>query len=205
MPDHQYDVSADSWHVMRRVPGSYVGCASGVAIDQNDPVGLEEMDGVLVGFDKDEKHPKLIQLKHITDGTSKTILVGEALHDAIAQQTVGQNKESLLGDRKDHWYIGSDDIDTTASDVSEGLCSTGVRPNLQRLYRCGNGAPNAECQQLQLSFSSAHSGVVMAVLCDGSVSPFEDDIEAKVWSDLGSRSPKAAAQALLKMRKPPSP
>jgi prepilin-type N-terminal cleavage/methylation domain-containing protein len=201
MPDHQYDVSADNWHVMQRVPGSYLGCASGVAIDQNDPMGLPEMDGVLWGIDKEKRREiKPLRMRKILDGTSKTMMVGEALHDAVAQEKQGRTRESLRGDRKDHWYIGSDDVDTTASDVSEALGSTGVRPNLQQLYRCGDGAPNAQCQQLQLSFSSAHRGVVVVVMCDGSVQSVEDDIDAGVWSNMGTRSPSAAEQARRKIR-----
>jgi prepilin-type processing-associated H-X9-DG protein len=172
-----------------------------VAIDQNDPLGLPEMDGVLWGIDKDERREiKPLRMRKILDGTSKTIMVGEALHDAVAQEKHGRTRESLRGDRKDHWYIGSDDVDTTASDASEALGSTGVRPNLQQLYRCGDGAPNAQCQQLQLSFSSAHRGVVNVVMCDGSVQGVEDDIDAGVWSNMGTRSPSAAEQARRKIR-----
>ncbi len=54
LPEFQYDVSADSWHVMKRIPGSYVGCASGIAFDQNNPMGLPEMDGVLFGIRQKE-------------------------------------------------------------------------------------------------------------------------------------------------------
>ena len=143
---------------------------------------------------------KPLRMRQIQDGTSKTIMVGEALHDAMAQRQFGMKRESVRGDRKDHWYIGSDDVDTTASDVSEGLGSTGVRPNLQQLYRCGEGAPNAECQQLQLSFSSAHRGIVNVVMCDGAVQRVEDEIDPIVWSNMGTRSPSAAEKARRKIR-----
>ncbi len=90
IPDFQYDVSADNWHVMRRVPGSYLACASGIAVDQNDPIGLPEMDGVMWGIDKDKlKSVKPLKMRKIKDGTSKTLMVGEALHDAVAQRQFG--------------------------------------------------------------------------------------------------------------------
>lgn len=118
IPDHQYDVSANNWHVMERVPASYLGCASGVVVDQNKPNGLEACDGVLVGQYKDERMQP-ITLKKIKDGTSKTMMVGEALHDHI-QQEGRAKKESKRGNRRDHWYIGSDSVDTgIGSDASE--------------------------------------------------------------------------------------
>lgn len=193
-PEHQYDVSADGWHVMRRVPCSYLGCASGVATNQNQPKrrGLEEMDGVMFGQDK-EKKPNPVRLRMVKDGTSKTILVGEALHDFQEQDLNGRKAESLNGNRKDHWYIGSDDIDTTASDVSECLGSTAVPPNYHLQKKCGQaGTTEAECQMAQLSFSSNHRGVVIIGMLDGSVSRAETDINEQIWSDMGTRSTRAA-------------
>ncbi len=206
LPSFQYDVSSDNWHVMQRVPGSYLGCASGVVVDQNNPQCLEETDGVLIGQHKDgrlvrgsrtERNGRRVPvtLRKITDGTSKTMLIGEGLHDYITEDRVGRTREPARGERKDHWYIGSDDVDIY-NDPSEALGSTGVEINLQQRYRCGDGAPDAECQQLQLSFSSAHSGVVNIVYCDGSVQTTPQDIDRKVWSEMGTRSGKAAAQVL---------
>ena len=206
LPSFQYDVSSDNWHVMQRVPGSYLGCASGVVVDQNRPRCLEETDGVLIGQHKDGRLARgsrtqrsgrriPLTLRKITDGTSKTMLIGEGLHDHITQLRVGRTREPARGERKDHWYIGSDDIDIE-NDPSEALGSTGVGINLQQRFRCGDGAPDAECQQLQLSFSSAHSGVVNVVYCDGSVQSVTQDTDAKVWSEMGTRSGKAAAQVL---------
>jgi hypothetical protein len=195
LPESQYDVSADGWHVMNRVPGSYLGCATGTQIRQGmgSPVllGYPLADGVLYGTDKDEKQPTT-EIKHITDGTSKTILIGEAVHDVQAQNEVGSRAENLLGSRKDHWYIGSDDIDTTSSDLTEALGSTGVLPNLHRSpqkYNCFEFSPgSAECQALQLSFGSEHPGVVQVVLCDGSVHAINEGIDLLAWRAWGTRN-----------------
>lgn len=199
-PAHQYDVSADGWHVMRRVPSSYLGCASGIAMSQNRPRrGLEDMDGLIFGQDKD-KRPTPVRLRMVKDGTSKTMVVGEALHDFQTQDLRGRTAESVNGNRKDHWYIGSDDIDTTASDVSECLGSTAVPPNYHLQKKCGEtGTSEAECQAVQLSFSSNHRGVVIAGLLDGSVQRIEQDINEKVWSDLGTRSEPAAEEVRVRL------
>ncbi|MCA9166972.1 MAG: DUF1559 domain-containing protein [Planctomycetales bacterium] len=194
IPDHQYDVTADNWHVMERVPGSYLGCASGVVVDQNKPNGMAYCDGVMYGQYKDEKIQN-VPLKKIKDGTSKTMMVGEALHDAIQQQHEGRTRESKRGNRRDHWYIGSDDVDTGAgSDVSEGLGSTGVRPNAHKFKGCGGAYSDADCQEVQLSFSSAHPGIVNVIMVDGSVHGITDDIDANTWSAMGTRSDQAAAK-----------
>ena len=132
------------------------------AVNQNvrtSGVSLGDMDGVLFGLSG-------IRIAQIEDGTSKTMLIGEARHDIDAQRQVGMTRESDSGDHKDHWYIGSDDIDVH-NDASEVLGSTAVPLNLHRsldtITACRNVA-NANCQALQLSFSSEHSGVVQVVL-----------------------------------------
>jgi hypothetical protein len=174
---------------MRRVPGSYIGCASGLVVDQNKPRGMLKTDGVLYGLSKDDPQPGL-PLRKILDGTSKTVLVGEALHDAVAQLEVGAKREAAAGDHKDHWYIGSDDIDVT-NDSSEALGSTGVGLNLHRAFPEGcndrNGG-HAGCMALQVGFSSAHPGVTQVVMADGSVHGITDDIEPPIWSEMGTRA-----------------
>ncbi len=136
-------------------------------------------------------------MKKITDGTSKTMLVGEAVTDVQAilastnQSTGYPRPEPTLGNRKDHWYIGSDGIDGPGTgDTSEALGSTGVPPNLHKLratHHCNGGIRENFCQELQLSFSSEHPGIVQAVMCDGSVQQIEEGIAADVWSKMGTR------------------
>ncbi|MBA4104523.1 MAG: hypothetical protein C0485_02110 [Pirellula sp.] len=185
----QFDKSAD-WVVMKRQPCSYVGNASGIATDQNgttEPllnrhVKMRALDGVLFTYSE-------IGMKHVIDGTSNTMFVGEAFHDFEAVEQSGGRPESGLGNRQDHWYFGSDDIDTgDGSDPSEGLGSTGVPINLQNLgpNQCAiAGSP--ECRKLQLSFGSVHPGGMNAVNCDGSVAYITEDIDAVPWSALGTR------------------
>lgn len=198
MPEHQYDKTADGWIVKNRVPGSYIGNASGYIQDQNRDSkgrrGMEHADGVLYG----QRHGRLgpsCQLRMITDGTSKTMLVGEAWHDSADQEDFGRLfKEDDRGDHKDHWYIGSDDCDTRDGlDVSEALGSTGVGVNLHKSLSCvddaGKRQPgSAPCQALQLSFSSAHPGVAQVVMCDGSGALIEESIDPVVWANMGSRA-----------------
>lgn len=197
LPEHQYDVSSDSWHVMRRVPTSYLGCGSGIVVDQNEPRAMIGLDGVMFGVpDDDESRPprlkniiRPLRMKNIKDGTSKTLLVSEGLHDSAEQELSGKIREHANGSRKDHWAIGGDDCDIH-NDMSEGLGSTGVPINLQNKFKGGTSPcgrrPTTECSSLQLSFSSAHPGGIVAVNIDGSVHYVAEDIDATAWAALGT-------------------
>lgn len=191
LPLHQYDVSSDNWHVMQRVPGSYLACASGLVDNQNKPRGMEKLDGVIFGHHKNNPG-RPIEFKKVKDGLSKTMLVGEALHDVRAQDKIGKRQERAIGDHKDHWYIGSDDIDIY-NDSSECLGSTGVGINLHTSFSCDRDertkqVGSRECMALQLSFSSAHPGAVNIALCDGTVRFIEETISPVVWRDYGTRA-----------------
>jgi prepilin-type N-terminal cleavage/methylation domain-containing protein len=188
-----YDISQDSWHVINRQPSSYIGCASGIATNQNGTetntlnrhTKMKELDGVLFAVSE-------IAFKQITDGLSNTMLIGEAAPDLAKLNRVGASQpENSLGNRKDHWYYGSDDVDTGPSyDHSEALGSTGVPMNL---LNQANGADtcalasSAACQALQLSFGSVHPGGMNMVRCDASASFVDEGVEEAVWRELGTR------------------
>jgi prepilin-type processing-associated H-X9-DG protein len=209
LPDHQLDVTADRYYIMKRVPCSYLGVATGLQTKQyqagetyflkgrpgpNDGnLGYEGADGVLYGIDKDDKSDKGVPLAFIEDGTSNTAMVGEAVHDIETQDSWGPQGEDAAGSRKDHWWGGSDDIDTyPASDMSEFLGSTAVPINFQgtaaeNQAACGKADSNA-CQMIQLAFGSEHPSAVQMVFCDGHVVVISEDVDAGVWSAYGTRA-----------------
>jgi len=188
----QYDRTIDGgWVIMSRQPSSYIGSASGLIINQNgnEPellnrhVKMKKLDGVLFGESD-------IGLKHILDGSSNTMLVGEAFHDYEDVAQRGGTAEHALGNRQDHWYFGSDDVDTGPSyDLSEALGSTAVPMNFQNQggSRLCIGAALPDCQKLQLSFGSPHPGGMNLVRCDGSVEFLADGIDPIPWRDLATR------------------
>jgi Tfp pilus assembly protein PilE len=192
LPEHQYNASTHNWIVMRRSPASYLGCATGLVANQNttgtNGIKMEQLDGVLFAQSK-------IGIKHVLDGTSNTMLVGEALHDSAAVDARGATAETALGSYKDHWPLGSDDIDGTggpdkARDLSEGLGSTAVLPNYQEQFPKGEGCTGlsgADCQAVQLAFGSAHGALTNIGRCDGSTETIADGIDPIVWRDLGTR------------------
>ncbi|MBX3435333.1 MAG: DUF1559 domain-containing protein [Pirellulales bacterium] len=215
LPEHQLDVTADNYWIMNRSPVSYLGVATGLQAKQHQAgdvyflkgqpspedgnAAYEGADGVLYGIDKDDKVHKGTQLREITDGTSSTMMVGEALHDYDTQEAVGGSPENRAGSRKDHWWGGSDDIDThPGCDLSEFLGSTAVSPNfqttsLEHQQWCAN-PDSANCQKLQLAFGSEHPGSLQVVFCDGHVENVTDGVDPHVWSDYGTRASQTLYQ-----------
>jgi len=160
------------------VPGTYLASASGLLTDQNgitsNPVSkphFRELDGVMFNDSR-------VRRRHVTDGMTSTLLVAEAV--PVIDNSFSQ-REFLNGNRKDHWYVGSDDIDTSeGGDFSEAHGSTGVPMNLQYV-------DGVDIQQWQLSYGSVHPGGCQGVLCDGLVRFFQESIDLTVWSNLGRR------------------
>lgn len=192
LPEHQYTAQGGGWLIMRRAPASYIACATGLLVDQNvryKGIRMTNLDGVIFPESR-------IAMKHITDGTSQTVLLGEAVHDSNSVEKLGTRAEPLAGDRKDHWALGSDDIDgiggpAAGFDPSEGHGSTAVPMNFQNQFPAVEGCVGlaaADCQKLQLAFGSAHSGGAQFTRCDASVDFISDSVDPIVWRDLGTRA-----------------
>ena len=151
---------------------------------------MGSLDGVLFGMSE-------VEMRHVTDGTSNTMLVGEALHDVEAQANIGGvSAENSAGDHKDHWYFGSDDVDIN-NDLSECVGSTGVPMNYQNQFKGQNpcSSPRSpDCQRIQLAFSSAHPGGFQMVRCDGSVDFLSEDVDPIEWRDLATRDSQILQQ-----------
>jgi prepilin-type processing-associated H-X9-DG protein len=188
IPLHVMDASVwlpQPWFVARRVPGTYLGCVSGIVTNDQ---GLIDLDGILTAPKGHNTHDygrfrmSYISQKQVTDGLSHTIIVGEAVPDA-GNNTQRESPELNMG-RKDHWYIGGDDVDDwEGRDWSEFLGSTGVPMNLPKIPE---GDPNFGAYEV--GFSSRHSGGCSFVYADGSLHFLADSIEPKVFSALGTRA-----------------
>ena len=171
---HVHDWSVDGWHVMRRVPCTCLGCASGIVMDDTSS-NFEWLDGVF--FNKSG-----VRIADIKDGTHQTIMIGEAVPDMPTK--LEREQQSAFGP-KDHWYIGSDDVDTgNGLDHSEVLGSTGVPMNLTRVEAFAQGY----IRGYELTFGSMHPGGCNVALCDGSVRYFSENLSLDVWRYLGQRA-----------------
>ena len=156
-PESAADISGDNWIVQRRYATNYLGCVSGALVDDRRPQILTvpwaaatsrteattDLDGIFINK---MNHQRIsfngasyggmigVNMASITDGTSNTILIGEAESDVRVVADMGivrENNASTMG-RKDHWPFGGDDVDTSnQGDMSEHLGSTGVAMNLK--------------------------------------------------------------------------
>jgi len=226
LPEHVPDRGQRSnRYVQARSPSSYIACASGLSTSQvitqvfkgEFHRWLEQTDGVMYGVKVKDPPSQFgrgtVSMSKITDGTSKTIAVGETWVDVERISSFLPDgytaPEPHTGSRKDHWHTGGDSQSMNDfGDPSEALGSTGVPINMHRNHAVvdscisptGSGAGAGasplhvvgplDCDGLQLSFSSEHPGIVQVVMCDGSVQAVQEDINSDIWQDMGTRSDK---------------
>lgn len=210
IPDQVADISGDNWIVQKRFPANYLGCVTGlIKSDRNRQTtarpwggtgGTEDTsqwDGIFItaygGNQRITYNGKAydgigngVSFASITDGTSNTIMVGEAISSRVDIPMGGLSRENnaVNQGRKDHWIIGSDDIDTgNQGDMSECLGSTAVRMNYPR-----QNPGSALFSEYEFSFGSNHSGGANFVFADGSVKFLRDSIAAATYSALGTRA-----------------
>jgi len=211
VPEQVADISGDNWIVQKRVPSNYLGCVSGLqksdrarnatsARPWGGTGGTEDnsqWDGIFItaysGNQRITYNGKAydgigngISFASIIDGSSNTIMVGEAISSRIDIPLAGLSRENnaINQGRKDHWLIGSDDIDTSnQGDMSECLGSTAVRMNYPR-----QTPGSALFGEYEFSFGSNHSGGANFVFADGSVKFLRDSIAAATYSALGTRA-----------------
>ena len=206
-PANAADISGDNWIVQQRAMSNYLGCVSGtLTVDRRrqtaaTPWGgtgqtevISDLDGIMVNR---IPHQRIryngqsfgsigTKIQSVKDGTSNTIMFGEAEPDLAVMPEMGivnENNAANSG-RKDHWAFGGDDLDTNnQGDMSEFLGSTGVPMNAPRVAQ-GSAAFAA----YELSFGSRHPGGANFAFGDGSVRSLQDSIDPAAYSALGSRN-----------------
>jgi len=188
-----------------RAPSSYLGVASGTTDDQTEFVlsssgssatVLAARSGILVPTQSESNSyyagTSFSRLEteltpgDCRDGLSNTLLIGESVFDTSAIDGTNRNI--------DHWCIGSFNVDVH-QDSSEFVGSTALQPNLYHrfsdnaLLDMSDSARTALFGQMQMAFGSWHAGDgVNFSSGDGSTQFISADIDATVYSNLGSRS-----------------
>ena len=206
-PANAADISGDNWIVQQRAMSNYLGCVSGtLTVDRRrqtaaTPWGgtgqtevISDLDGIMVNriphqrirYNGQSYGSIGTKIQGVKDGTSNTIMFGEAEPDLAVMPEMGivnENNAANSG-RKDHWAFGGDDLDTNnQGDMSEFLGSTGVPMNAPRVAQ-GSAAFAA----YELSFGSRHPGGANFAFGDGSVRSLQDSIDPAAYSALGSRN-----------------
>ncbi|MFN0198814.1 MAG: DUF1559 domain-containing protein [Planctomycetaceae bacterium] len=156
----------DNANIAKRAHSNYVACADSQELtDGSASLGAADKDGM---FYRNSR----TRIGEITDGSSNTIGVGE----------VTNHKDGL---NQDHWHTGSPEVEKTGpselstTEFSEFLGSMG--PTLNQFI---DGPNSSE----EMSFRSAHTGMVNFLLMDGAVRTISENIDQNVRRMLATRS-----------------
>ena len=159
-----------------RVPSTYLGVGSGTdqheSSDVPNHLGRPDRNGILFVN-------SAIRFASITDGSSNTVVIGEAL---FRPDVSGPDLDIVLHQIVDHWYVGTPGLGIWPDrvvEVSEAIGSTGVTLNGIDL--------DLPIEHKELGFSSRHAGGCLFVFADGHVQMLHDQIDAQVYSHLGNR------------------
>ncbi len=178
----QFDPLTDT----ERMPSSYLACSSGL-------LDRESGDFPWAGMDADQQFRESdgvffinsrTRIAAIADGTSSTVLFGEALPD----QTLTGVDEGGNVQKVDHWYIGSSELGDMRSSFNRGSaenseCMGSTAAPINSIKRT-----DTNIDQMELCFSSNHPGGVNLGFADGHLEFVGEDVSMTVLSAIGSRA-----------------
>ncbi len=191
-PEHLDESHPQADGIPGRVPASYRGVASSTATHDGEAATKPsfkdpaDIDGLFGGCTK-------LGLRHVTDGTSNTLLLGESYTDFEFEKACNSLDPNNMTAREntDHWSIGSPDIDG----YSHALAPGGQGQEFTEFVGSTAAAVNARLRQaeftgceIESSFGSYHGGGAFFCLCDGSVRFIADAIDRSAYRGLGSRN-----------------
>jgi prepilin-type N-terminal cleavage/methylation domain-containing protein/prepilin-type processing-associated H-X9-DG protein len=153
-----------------RVPCNYLACTSGSVARESGPpplVGRSSSDGIFF-FNSSTR------FADITDGTSQTVAIGEAVFIFKRSGLDHYGVSQFI----DHWYIGTPE--GGGNEVSESMGSTAVPINAFK-------DTSLFVDERELSYSSRHVGGAQVVFADGHVKFVAETIDRTAWSAIGTR------------------
>lgn len=169
---------ADGQGIPDRVPCNYIACASGTNNRESGGHPYFDDEHAANGM---FYHNSRTRLADVIDGTSHTVMVGEALFDFELWGMDYADSPEVV----DHWYVGSDGFDPYPSDdstdSSEALGSTACPLNATK-------DPASPINDKEMCFSSRHPGGVQLVFADGHARFVAETIDASVLRAIGTRN-----------------
>ena len=150
---------------------TYLACATGTVRNETGPgklIGDPLQDGMMF-------YNSRTQHRDAFDGLSQTILIAESL---FLPGISGPDHNAVL-QIIDHWHTGSPG--NGSSEMSECFGSTAIPINSFRK------TPQAFIEDIELGYSSRHTGLIQAVFGDGHVQTVSDSVSASSWSAMGTR------------------
>ncbi|MEM7455264.1 MAG: DUF1559 domain-containing protein [Planctomycetota bacterium] len=183
-PDRQFDplVSTD------RVPSSYLATCSGLRTRESGDLPWAGMDRYMEFPESDGIFYLNSETTHadIIDGSSHTLLVGEALAD----QDLFGDDHSSNSQKVDHWYIGSAELEDYPTHLASGFLSAECSECLGS-SACPINAIRDETTNIndkELGYGSNHTGGINMGFADGSIQFIRESVDRDVWSAIGSRN-----------------
>ncbi len=178
-PSSGVPMQIDAQGIDQRVPCTYLACASGLLNRESGEfpwVGDEVSDGI---FYRNSR----TSMKDITDGTSHTVLLGEAIFDFSIWGDDYHGHPQVV----DHWYIGTRELipqdvsyGDSSTEISECLGSTGCPIN-------STHRDDSPINDKELCFSSRHPGGTQVAFADGHVRFVSEYVDFAIWQAVGSR------------------
>lgn len=159
--------------IPNRQPCNYLACATGLLKRESGPspiVGDPRVDGMLF-------QNSAVRIADVRDGSSQTIILGEAIFDLNLTGIDPVGNEQAV----DHWYLGSTD-QLNGINASECLGSTAIAINLHR-----NRALD-DIESKELGFGSFHVAGAMFAFVDGHVDFVSESVSPQVLSAWGTRA-----------------
>lgn len=145
-----------------RQTNNYVGNAGSNFTNDNNLANARNRNGMFYAYSS-------VRLRDVTDGSTNTLLVGEAQFAVSGSSYRGPGFNCCM----DHFSAYSWNIDEgSGHDYSETMCSTAYRVN----------------QVNEKAFGSFHTGGAHVAMSDGSARFISENIGTTIWRAIGTRA-----------------
>lgn len=154
---------------------------SGVLFLTSDSASLKKGSGAVNTLVDDHYNLEPVSVRHITDGTSKTILMGEKSHlDPVFDSWTAANSGQKMTQVAAWGWSGG------TKGASHVFCSSAVAINTTVNDYPGS---NLEKQDRRYNaWGSSHPGVVQLAFCDGSIRIIAEDLSVITLTQLSTRA-----------------